>query len=270
MSAAPALPSRNYCTEYLRVVLNTIRINPLADELATRVLERVADCRWASLALRAVRDSVAGRVALVFGAGPSLERSLSRLKPLVERSRDRLCLIAANGATSALMTAGLVPDVITTDLDGDVRSIIEANLRGSTVLLHVHGDNLWRVLVSYRAFQGRVLLTTQVHERSCVYNVGGFTDGDRAVLLALRGGAEAVVLVGMDFGELVGRYSKPWLRGDVKAWPSKLKKFAIAKRLIEEAASAASARVLAFPENAGGLAHVGEVGYEDLVAMLRR
>lgn len=269
MNAVLASPRREHYTGYLTVVLNTIRINPLTDELSVRVLVRGADCKWTGLILKRVYDAVAGKVAVIFGAGPSLEWSLRYLKPLIKGSRENLCLLAADGATTALINEGLVPDIVTTDLDGDLNSLIEANLRGSVIMLHVHGDNLQEVLRSYYRFPGAVLLTTQVHPRSCILGIGGFTDGDRAVLVALRNQAEAVVLIGMDFGETVGKYSKPWLRGNVRVWPSKRRKFMVAKHFIEDAVLMSRVKTFIFPKNIGGLKHVEEVGYEGLTRVIK-
>ena len=41
-----------------------------------------------------------------------------------------------------------------------------------------------------------------------VYNFGGFTDGDRCVFLAEEFKAREIVLVSMDFGNSIGKYSK--------------------------------------------------------------
>ena len=41
-----------------------------------------------------------------------------------------------------------------------------------------------------------------------VNNFGGFTDGDRCVFLANHFKANKIILLGMDFGTKIGRYSK--------------------------------------------------------------
>jgi uncharacterized Rossmann fold enzyme len=71
--------------------------------------------------------------------------------------------------------------------------------------------------------------TTQVKPLQNVYNFGGFTDGDRAVFLANEFGAINIVLVGMDFGEKIGRYSKT----KVKDEKLKIAKMAVGKELLE-------------------------------------
>lgn len=170
--------------------------------------------------------SVVEKKAYVFGAGPSLERALK------EFDFSDGTLIAADGATSALLETGLVPDIIVTDLDGRVPDIKIANDRGAFLVVHAHGDNIDK-LTAYVPFFSRVLGTTQTEPLDIVYNFGGFTDGDRAAFLAEELGAREIVLVGFDFGEIVGRWSKPSLREHSPVWETKRKKFEFARELLE-------------------------------------
>ena len=176
--------------------------------------------------LREELETVMGRKAYVFGAGPSLENALK------EFDFSDGTLISADGATTALLEFRLIPDVIVTDLDGRIPDIKLANDRGSLLVVHAHGDNKDK-LVSYVPFLSRILGTTQAEPLDIIYNFGGFTDGDRAAFLAEELGAREIVLVGFDFGEIVGKWSKPYLRGHSPVWESKRKKFAFAKELLE-------------------------------------
>ncbi len=169
--------------------------------------------------------SVVGRKAYVFGAGPSLEKVLERL------DFSDGTIIAADGATSALLDAGMIPDIIVTDLDGRVPDLKIANDRGSFMVVHAHGDNMGK-LTAYLPLFSRVLGTCQTEPLDIVYNFGGFTDGDRAAFLAEALGAREIVLVGFDFGEIVGRWSKPHLKDHSPVWESKRKKFAFAEELL--------------------------------------
>ncbi len=83
--------------------------------------------------LRDELAAVVGRKVYVFGAGPSLENALR------EGDFSDGTLIAADGATSALLAAGLVPDIIVTDLDGRISDIKLANDRGAFLAVHAHG-----------------------------------------------------------------------------------------------------------------------------------
>ena len=175
--------------------------------------------------LREELEAVIGRKAYVFGAGPSLENALK------EFDFSDGTLIAADGATTALLDFGLVPDVIVTDLDGRISDIKLANDKGSFLVVHAHGDNRDK-LVSYVPFLSRILGTCQTEPLDIIYNFGGFTDGDRVVFLAEELGAREITLVGFDFGETVGKWSKPSLKEHSPVWESKRRKFEFARELL--------------------------------------
>ncbi|WP_054841592.1 6-hydroxymethylpterin diphosphokinase MptE-like protein [Thermococcus peptonophilus] len=179
--------------------------------------------------LRDELEAVMERKAYVFGAGPSLEKALK------EFDFSDGTLIAADGATSALLENDLVPDIIVSDLDGRIPDLKVANDRGGAfMVIHAHGDNIEK-MTSYVPLFSRILGTAQAEPLDIVYNFGGFTDGDRAAFLAEElGGAGEIVLVGFDFGgDVVGRWSKPHLKEHSPVWESKQKKFKFAKELLE-------------------------------------
>ncbi len=184
-------------------------------------------------------EAIEGRTAIVFGAGPSLVRDLGIVKPyLTILPRDNIALIAADGASKALLERGLVPDIIVTDLDGDLNALYEAGVKGSILVVHGHGDNIDRVKKYVPLFlreNVRVHGTTQVKPCWNVFNYYGFTDGDRAVFLALHYRAKRILLAGMDLGPRIGVYSGKKL-SDQPLWlKAKLVKLMIARRLLEEA-----------------------------------
>ena len=183
---------------------------------------------------------VVEKKAYVFGAGPSLEIALK------EHDFSDGTLIAADGATSALLEARLVPDIAVTDLDGRVFDLKRANERGAFLAVHAHGDNIDR-LTAYVPFFSRILGTTQTEPLDIVYNFGGFTDGDRAAFLAEELGAREIVLVGFDFGETVGKWSKPSLKEHSPVWETKRKKFEFARELLEWLEKNGRARIKYLP-----------------------
>jgi hypothetical protein len=73
-------------------------------------------------------------------------------------------------------------------------------------------------------FRGRVVMTTQSSPFRQVRNYGGFTDGDRAVVLARHFGAQQIFLLGFDF-----LHPKPKKGKDPEV---KLRKLAWARRII--------------------------------------
>jgi 2-amino-4-hydroxy-6-hydroxymethyldihydropteridine diphosphokinase len=163
--------------------------------------------------LCAAEAIVAGHRAVVCGNAPSLEMELVRLQ-------ERECVfLAADGATSVLLRHGIVPDIVVTDLDGPFPAILKADGMGSIVVVHAHGDNL-DALNRYVPQLERIIGTVQCRPMPGLYNIGGFTDGDRCVFLAKELGAASIKLVGFDFE-------------DESVTPRKRRKLEWAKKLIE-------------------------------------
>ena len=146
---------------------------------------------------------------IVFGAGPSLKRHLKILKNSlsIEKWKEWV-LISADGATTALMEENITPNIIVTDLDGKMEDILKANSQGSYLAVHAHGNNQEN-LKQYLPEIKNILGTTQSIPLQNVHNFGGFTDGDRAVFLAVELGAKNIIMAGMDFGTVVTKYSRP-------------------------------------------------------------
>lgn len=167
---------------------------------------------------------------IVFGAGPSIKSNIKEIKNL---NLSEYTLIAADGATTALLEEGIVPDIIVTDLDGEMKDIICANHDGAFLVVHAHGNNMEKVK-KFISRLNRVLGTTQSTPLSNVYNFGGFTDGDRALFLAVELGAEYIILAGMDFGKVVTKYSRPDMtESEGEADKVKQLKLKYAKKLVE-------------------------------------
>jgi 2-amino-4-hydroxy-6-hydroxymethyldihydropteridine diphosphokinase len=134
-------------------------------------------------------------VGLAPGAGPPPLWKLAETSPTP-------AIVAADGAAETCLRAGLVPTVVATDLDGPVPAEIEANRRGSVVLVHAHGDNLPALEEWVPQFPGALAGSWAGPPRAELLDVGGFTDGDRAAYLADHAGARRVLLWGFDFDEV--------------------------------------------------------------------
>ena len=168
---------------------------------------------------------------IVFGAGPSLKEHVAYLKENYDL-RDYV-LVSADGATTALVEQRIAPDIIATDLDGNLDDILLANLRGANVVIHAHGDNMDKI-AGLTPYFTSVLGTTQSQPVGNLYNFGGFTDGDRAMFLAVALGASEMTLAGMDFGDVVTRYSRPNIEGDLAdADEFKKKKLGYGERFVQ-------------------------------------
>ena len=115
--------------------------------------------------------------------------------------------IVADGAIGALDDYSQVVLIVT---DGDGTPYLEKGLnQGIPICLHAHGDNIdsWKRILGIIGTDQKVMLTHQTpYDIEGMFNPGGFTDGDRAVCIALALGAKEIELVGFSIGE-VGAWS---------------------------------------------------------------
>ncbi len=178
-------------------------------------------------AIDKLKDLIDGKDVYVLGAGPSLESSIIKYK---ERFVDRVA-IAADGATSALLKHNIAPDIIVTDLDGNMGDQHQANSEGSMLVIHAHGDDMEQIKTEVPNFKGDLVGTTQTNPQPYdrLYNFGGFTDGDRATYLADHFHAKNIWLLGFDFTDEIGSYSF----AEHKNKDIKLKKLQWCKQLLD-------------------------------------
>ena len=221
--------------ECYQLILEDFHFKKEEDELSAQILNNILD----DIGALTPQDIDMKSKVLVFGAGPSLKPNLTVLKKLDLKD---FTLIAADGATTALLEESMIPDIIVTDLDGRIKDILTANRQGALVVVHAHGHNQLQVKKYTPKFHN-VMGTTQSKPLSSVFNFGGFTDGDRCVFLALALGASVLVLSGMDFGNLVTHYSRPGQK-DGLADRIKQKKLKWAKKLVEWASKNSNAFIL--------------------------
>jgi len=133
----------------------------------------------------------------------------------------------ADGATKAMFENNLKSDIIVTDLDGDIKSLKKAGKTNTVMIVHAHGDNAEKIHL-VKNFKN-CIGTTQTKPVGKVHNFGGFTDGDRCVFLANHFKAKKIILLGMDFGTRIGKYSKT----RVISRTTKIKKLRRGKKLLE-------------------------------------
>ena len=178
------------------------------------------------------QELISGKVVFVIGAGPSLSKSLSYIKRCKNVTK-----IVADGAVQALLEKNIRPDILVTDLDGDLKSIKKIGKTKIPIIVHAHGDNSDR-LQMVKNFSN-VSGTTQTNRFGKIENFGGFTDGDRCVFLGEFFEAKKIVLIGMDFGQEIGKYSKQ----KVTNRKIKLKKLKFGKKILEWFASKSKAEL---------------------------
>ena len=179
-----------------------------------------------------IREEVASRLAsrILMQEGDIASHILDRDMAIVgagiipSTKIPELDLVVADGALRACLERGIVPEFIVTDLDGYVSDVIWATEHGSKVIVHCHGDNM-AALYQYSSHIRPVCITSTYPsvDTSCW---GGFTDGDRALMMLLSLGCKSARLVGFDFSR-IGDYS-----GDYS--PRKLEKLEWAQKIVNE------------------------------------
>lgn len=163
-----------------------------ADEESARILSTMLDKKESGMIYRQIEQKIAAKSVIVCGKAAILVKDL---KNIVLKDKT---IIAADGATSLLLNIDLSPDIIVTDLDGNIDDILMAEERGSLIVIHAHGDNIDKIKKYVPKFKN-VIGTTQSSPFDNIYNFGGFTDGDRCVFLAKHFGAREIILAGFDF-----------------------------------------------------------------------
>ena len=195
------------------------------DEDAARILDELIGDR--TLTFTELRLRVGGDIAIVAGAGESLEDDVDRF--LGSNLVGKAAIFAADGASKSFLDRGLAPHVVVTDLDGGDETLLRASELGSIMVVHAHGDNIEALRRLVPRFHGPIFGTTQSRPFKKIYNVGGFTDGDRAAYLASALNFRTIILIGMNLIPKSGNEVEE-------------KKLFFAKKLLERLASTAPGR----------------------------
>ncbi len=171
----------------------------------------------------------------IFGCGPSLEETVESIikKRGMEIFKNSIN-IAADGAAVFLKEKSIPINAIFTDLDG-----ITKNEFGypEFLIIHAHGDNIKKIRYFKRCIIqfNNVIGTTQVESNDIVINPGGFTDGDRIFffLHTILTPNNKLFLIGMDFKNIIGKYSKLYMDENQEGSVIKKKKLRYAVELIK-------------------------------------
>jgi uncharacterized Rossmann fold enzyme len=186
-------------------IIKDLNINFEDDKKSTFMLNNILENNPNYYYLEKLIELIKNNEIIIFGAGPSIENSIKKNSKLIKNK----VLIAADGATSALLNFHILPHVIVTDLDGKISDQLKANQLGSIIVVHAHGDNINIIKKNLKKFNGIILGTTQIDPSNFnnVFNFGGFTDGDRAVYISDHFNAAKIFLLGFDFDGRIGKYS---------------------------------------------------------------
>lgn len=199
---------------YDQIVAN-LDLDPEKDREAAQALSELLDQR--SVGQEHMEALIRGKETVVFGPAPFTGVDI----------KDKVW-ISAGSSTAQLIEKEIWPNIVVTDLDGDVPLQVEANRKGAVIVIHAHGDNIQSLKEWVPRFSMPLMGTTQVEPTEQLPNFGGFTDGDRAVFLAVHFGARRIFLEGFDYEQPMG---KPHV--DIE---TKLLKLKYARQLIDYAA----------------------------------
>jgi uncharacterized Rossmann fold enzyme len=189
--------------------------------------------RWFPLYLR-ITDSLGINRNMDYQSSLILKKFISNSDLILDKYRGRNAFIVGNGPNlkdvSGIISGGYVivadsaieaytriyknPDIIVTDLDGNIDSIVNAYNQGSIVIVHAHGDNI-KAIKKYAGIFQHGIATTQNMPMKYLYNYGGFSDGDRSAFLADELGAPTITLLGFDFKNVT---IKPYYNDSDISW----------------------------------------------------
>jgi len=205
---------------YYQAIRTQFGYSTQQDQEAANILSNLIKRK--SLDIKILRKKIQGKQVIVIGAGKGLDDNIRFLK----KSRKSVKVVA-DGAVQSLIERRIKPDVVVSDLDGNPLFLRKAQGIGAILVVHAHGDNVGMLKKLVPKFKP-VIGTTQMMPLKNVYNFGGFTDGDRCVFMAEELGAREIILIGMDFGNEIRRYSK-----ELKNPKLKREKMKAGKRLLE-------------------------------------
>jgi 2-amino-4-hydroxy-6-hydroxymethyldihydropteridine diphosphokinase len=208
------------------------------------------------LPLNKLEKKIKNKTVFVVGAGPSLVSSLPYLKKF-----KKITTIVADGATQALIENKIIPDIVVTDLDGNMDYLKKASESNSIMIVHSHGDNINKLpyAISFKYCLG----TTEDRPFEGIRNFGGFTDGDRCVFLANHFGSSRIILMGMDFGKNIGKYSKEVIHKK----NIKLQKLRKGRSLLEWLASGSNAELYTTSKPISGFKNIKLADLQKLVRL---
>ncbi|AEA46100.1 6-hydroxymethylpterin diphosphokinase MptE-like protein [Archaeoglobus veneficus] len=180
-------------------ILSDFGFSAEKDEEAARLMHSLG--REKLLDSSVLREKIEGKSVAVIGYAINEEE--------IENIGEEVIVTAGK----AVFRCKLTPDIHVTDMEESVDTLVELEKQGCILILHAHGDNMDRIRDVVPKV-GRFIGTTQSKPFNRIYNFGGFTDGDRAAILAKEMGASRITLYGFDFDDAEGLKRKKlrWAR----------------------------------------------------------
>lgn len=200
-----------------REILKKMKLSRADDEISSVSLFQQTQNREL-LPISELEGKIAGKKVVI--VGPALSEPVKeKLKEIVDGS----VVICAGSAIMALQKLKIYPDILVTDIDGEAKDVIRHSKRGGIVVLHAHGDNIESIkrIVS-KLNLSDLVPTTQSTPYMQIQNFGGFTDGDRAVLLAEHFGASEINIIGFNFNKPVNASKNHGIKQKKLNWAKRI------------------------------------------------
>ncbi|MBE8539913.1 6-hydroxymethylpterin diphosphokinase MptE-like protein [Geoglobus acetivorans] len=170
--------------ELYRQILSDFNFSAEDDVKSARLMHGLGKDKL--LDAEALREKIEGRDVVVVGGAVNSEAD------------GEVIITAGKAIVKWMKLSDRTPDVHVTDMEESADLLVSLEENGTLLVLHAHGDNMDRVrevVPRVKSFVG----TTQNTPFDRIYNFGGFTDGDRAAIIAKRFGAKKITLHGFDF-----------------------------------------------------------------------
>ncbi len=175
---------------YRRIVVGKLGFDPSRDSVASQYISSTIDCGLVEKAWRNITELSKNKEALV--VGPVFHN-----EPACTAGGDTIVIGADGSSLIYYYHTGRFPDITVSDLDGPMIMYNMIVQHSKWIIVHPHGDNVYRLAaLSYLLEYDKTLYTTQTEDYRCIRNIGGFTDGDRAILLAVLLGFNRIKICG--------------------------------------------------------------------------
>ena len=255
-------------------ICGLLEIDPKSDLESTILLDKKLRKISTKKNLVCLKKKVKGKSVFIFGAGPSLNNALKETKQIISDFKKKVFVVAVDGATKALLEEEIKIDLVVSDLDGGINTLLaSAQKYKPFLIIHAHGDNQDRISEFFSKTDfTKIIGSTQITDTDNVRNFGGFTDGDRAAYLAANMGAQNIFLFGFDFGNIIGRYSKPEeFTSDQPMNERKMIKLQIAKKLLSKIPNDfPKLQIYNASKTGGEIDNIKKINLEEIKSILQR
>jgi len=157
------------------------------------------------------------------------EREVCVVGPLADNVPDS-CEVVISVEGVEPLYSGPFPSIIVGDGDSGGLATYSTCGFGRYCFLHFHGDNMILASELAGAARGWLVPTSQAFCVPPLLGIGGYTDGDRAVILAMVMGASYIKIIGFNFNNPVCLHKRSRLCNILY---NKKTKLALAQRIIE-------------------------------------